>query len=173
MLIAHLPSGYLLGAVSQRLVKARTKALMAAALLGSVAPDFDMLYFHLIDGRRTPHHDYFTHWPFFWFAMFAALLLASRLSPRVQVPVVASFSAGTLMHMALDSIAAPIHWLMPFDDLAVELVTVPAAYSNWIWSFVLHWTFALEITICLSALLVFGYRWQARTRKKLEIAASL
>ena len=165
MLIAHLPSGYLLGAVSQRLAKTKTRTLMAAALFGSVAPDFDMLYFYLFDGRRTHHHTYFTHWPLFWLAIFAVLLLASRRSPKVQVPVAAAFSAGTMLHMVLDSIAAPMHWLMPFDDHMIELVTIPAAYANWIWSFVLHWTFVLEIAICLSALLVFGYRWREGVRK--------
>ena len=173
MLIAHLPSGYLLGAASQRLVNTRTRSLMAAALLGSVAPDFDMLYFHLIDARRTPHHDYFTHWPFFWLAVGAALVAIASFSARLRSSVALAFTAGTLLHMALDSVAAQIHWLMPFDDFAVELVVVPAAYSNWVWNFVLHWTFGLEITICLMALLLFVYRWRMRTRKKLEIAASM
>jgi inner membrane protein len=165
LLIAHLPSGYLLGVVSQTLAKAKTRAIMAAALLGSIAPDFDMLHFHLIDGRRTPHHDYFTHWPFFWLVVGLLLLTCTLVFNRARTPIIVAFSAGTMLHMVLDSIAAPIHWLMPFDDRAVELVTVPAAYSNWIWSFVLHWTFALEIAICLAALLLFAYRVQARARK--------
>jgi inner membrane protein len=57
--------------------------------------------------------------------------------------------------MLLDTIAAPILWLMPFYGRRFELVEIPAAYSNWIWSFAFHWTFVLEITICLIALAVF------------------
>jgi inner membrane protein len=165
LLIAHLPFGYLLGAVSQSLAKARTRAIMAAALFGSVAPDLDMLYFHLIDERRTNHHDYFTHWPFFWLAVGAVLLMIAYLFNRPRISTALAFSLGTMLHMVMDSIAAPIHWLMPFDARAVELVTVPAAYSNWIWSFVLHWTFALEIAICVTALVLFAYRRRATARK--------
>jgi inner membrane protein len=165
MLIAHLPSGYLLGAVSQSLAKARTRAIMAAALFGSVAPDLDLLYFHLIDARRTPHHDYVTHWPSFWLVLGAGLLTFTYISKRFRTATALAFSAGTLLHMVLDSIAAPIHWLMPFDARAVELVTVPAAYSNWIWSFVLHWTFVLEFAICLMALALFANRRRAERMK--------
>lgn len=42
---------------------------MAAAMLGSVVPDLDMVYFHFVDGGRTHHHAYVTHWPLFWAAV--------------------------------------------------------------------------------------------------------
>jgi inner membrane protein len=161
LLIAHLPFGYLLGAVSQRLAKARSHAIMAAALFGSVAPDLDMLYFHLIDGRRTPHHDYVTHWPLFWLAVALLLVVVAVTTRKVSLPVIFAYSAGTFLHMVMDSVAAPIHWLLPFHPQTIELVTIPARYSNWIWSFVLHWTFALELTICLMALALFVYRRRA------------
>jgi inner membrane protein len=78
-----------------------------------------------------------------------------------------------LLHTLLDTMAAPNYWLMPFHARDFEPVTVPAVYSNWIWSFVLHWTFALEITICPTARLLFAYRWREAARKKLELGASL
>jgi inner membrane protein len=168
MLIAHLPSGYLLGALSQKLAKSQSRAIMAAALFGSVAPDLDMLYFHLIDGRRTHHHDYFTHWPLFWVAVGLVLVAIALVARKVSPSTVVAFSAGTLLHMVMDSVAAPIHWLMPFNSMTVELVTIPARYSNWIWSFVLHWTFLLEIAICLSALGLFVWRQRLNGQFELE-----
>ena len=57
MLIAHLPSGYLVGAGLRRLWPA-APGVMAAALAGSVLPDADVAYFLLIDGGRRHHHDY-------------------------------------------------------------------------------------------------------------------
>ena len=60
-----------------------------------------------------------------------------------------------MLHLCLDSIAAPIFWLMPFMEGRIELVAVPANYSHWIISFLLHWTFALELTIWLAAILAY------------------
>ncbi|TIL70163.1 MAG: metal-dependent hydrolase, partial [Mesorhizobium sp.] len=70
---------------------------------------------------------------------------------------VGAFFAAAMIHMILDSVASPIMWLMPFDRRALELVTVPAMYRNWVMSFMLHWTFALELLICAWAL-VLGFR---------------
>ncbi|WP_378951805.1 metal-dependent hydrolase [Mesorhizobium sp. ANAO-SY3R2] len=150
MLIAHLPAGFILGTLARR-SRSGARALIAAALLGSVVPDFDMFYFYLVDGRQTHHHFYLTHWPLFWLALgFVVLSLVGWLLPRLTVAT-GVFLVGVLSHMVLDSIAAPMQWLMPFSDLPVELVTVPARYSHWILSFILHWTFALEIAICVLA----------------------
>jgi inner membrane protein len=65
MLIAHLPAGYILGTFARNRWPGRS-GVMAAAMLGSVFPDIDMLYFHFVDGRQTHHHAYITHWPLFW-----------------------------------------------------------------------------------------------------------
>lgn len=147
MLIAHLPAGFILGTLARHWT-GNARAIMPAALLGSVAPDLDMFYFYLVDGQQTHHHGYFTHWPLFWLALGSVVLpLVRWLWPRFVSAAVVFFIA-VMFHMVLDSIAAPMHWLMPFSDVAVELVTIPARYSHWVLSFVLHWTFALEITIC-------------------------
>ncbi|WP_421917442.1 zinc dependent phospholipase C family protein [Mesorhizobium sp.] len=153
MLIAHLPSGYILGAFAQD-GRQPGSAIMAAALVGSVAPDFDMFYFHFVDGGRTHHHDYITHWPLFWAASgLIALALARWCAPR-QLAVVATFFVAAMLHMVLDTVASPIMWLMPFDRHSFEWVRVPAVYRNWVFSFVLHWTFVLELLICGGALVL-------------------
>jgi inner membrane protein len=155
MLIAHLPAGYLLGRFAQCQLSSKSFTLMGASILGNMAPDFDMLYFHFIDARTTPHHDYFTHWPLFWLAVGASLVATTCLSRRASVVLAMLFFIGTMMHMIMDSVAAPIHWLAPFSNMTVELVTVPATSSNWIISFVYHWTFLIEIAIWVLALTVF------------------
>jgi inner membrane protein len=155
MLIAHLPSGYLLGFVAKLVRPISSRAIMTAAVLGAMMPDMDMIYFHLIDGRRTHHHDYVTHLPLFWVAVFLFLSLVCLITKRLPFVAVLVFSLGAMLHMVLDSIAAPIHWLMPFSPQTFELVAVPATYQNWIWSFVLHWTFLLEIGIWGLASVVF------------------
>ena len=164
MLIGHLPSGYILGRFAPKSWR-ETPCFMTAAMIGAVIPDIDMLYFHLVDGGRTHHHAYITHWPLFWLASGIVALSVIRLLGWPHLVSVAAFFAGAMLHMVLDTVASPIMWLMPFDRHAFELVTVPATYGNWFVSFVLHWTFLLEILICAWALsLVLG-------RSSPEIAA--
>lgn len=150
MLIAHLPAGYIIGSLArQKLPQAR--GAMLSALVGSVAPDFDIAWFLFVDNGGVHHRGYPTHWPLFW-ALVAAVVvpLIALSAPRWKAAATVFFLA-VLSHMILDSVTAPMHWLMPFDERAVELVPVPAAYPHWILSFVLHWTFALEIAICTMA----------------------
>ncbi|WP_432722673.1 hypothetical protein R0381_001538 [Jeongeupia wiesaeckerbachi] len=66
MIIAHLPSGYVLSALILKhapRLPASAAAIIVAGIVGALAPDFDMLWFHLVDHRQTHHHKYFTHWP--------------------------------------------------------------------------------------------------------------
>jgi len=162
MLIAHLPSGYILGRLARRRWR-EMSGIVIAAMIGSVMPDIDMLYFHFVDGGRTHHHAYFTHWPLFWAAGGIVSLSVGRLLGWPHLPSIGVFFAGAMLHMVLDTVASPIMWLMPFDRRAFELVTVPAAYGNWVASFVLHWTFAFELLICAWAL------WLALVRSPLRI----
>jgi len=69
MLISHAPAGYILG----RTAKVQRKP-MVVVLLAAMLPDFDMLWFHLVDGRSVHHHRYWTHAPGFWM-MIAAVVL--------------------------------------------------------------------------------------------------
>ncbi|RWI15458.1 MAG: metal-dependent hydrolase [Mesorhizobium sp.] len=147
MLIAHLPSGYILGRLARRR-RREASDVVAAAMLGSVIPDIDMLYFYLIDGGRTHHHAYITHWPLFWATIGTVGVSVGRLLGSRRLPSIAIFLAGAMVHMALDTVASPIMWLAPFSHRPFELVAVPASHGNWVLNFVLHWTFALELVIC-------------------------
>lgn len=166
MLIAHLPSGHLIGTLGERLAPKSAPAVMAAALAGTVAPDLDMLWFHFVDSR-THHHALPTHWPLAWLAAGAvALFLARAAAPR-WLPAVAAFFAAVMVHMVLDIVAAPTRWLAPFSAREFELVRVPAAHGHWIVSFVLHWTFLIELAICFAALAL----WLTRRRSARSAAS--
>ncbi|TAU87925.1 metal-dependent hydrolase [Rhizobium leguminosarum] len=151
MLIAHLPAGYILASAARQ--RSAPPRIMTAALVGSVLPDFDIVYFFLTGGK-VHHHDYVSHWPLFWLALaVVALPAVGRLASR-WFPAAVVFFAAAMLHMIMDTVAAPILWLAPFDWSKFELTTVPATYSNWVVSFMLHWTFALELLICVTALIV-------------------
>jgi hypothetical protein len=155
MLIAHLPAGYILGTAARR--RASSIAVMAAALIGSVMPDFDMIYFHA-SGGRVHHHAYVTHWPLFWLVSAILILPLLKWFRSAWLAAGCVFFAAAMLHMVMDTIAAPLFWLAPFSFHEFELVRVPATHASWIMSFLLHWTFLLEISICLSALALFLMR---------------
>lgn len=141
MLSAHLPSGYVLAHGLPR----RTPLIMAAALIGAVLPDLDMIWFYFVDHGSIHHHRYWVHIPAFWAAM--AVITLPVLAKKGYLDTGLAFFAAILLHMVLDSIGGGIMWLAPFDDRLISLVTVPASQSHWVLSFILHWTFVLELVI--------------------------
>jgi inner membrane protein len=143
MLIAHLPAGYILG----RSLKVQKGTVMWAALIGSVFPDLDMFWFHLVDHRAFHHHRYWVHAPGFWLAVAAVLYpLAMWKAPKWKIPLLV-FLAAVLIHLCLDTIGGGIMWLWPFADHLYAFVEVPATQSHWVLSFIVHWTFWAEVAI--------------------------
>ena len=160
MFIAHLPAGY----IAAHLLSSRSPAFaqatrVRALLLGSVFPDLDMLYFYFVDRGRHLHHHYWTHLPLFWLAVIAfTYIVAQLVGRRGAASVAVWFGAGVLTHLLLDTPFGGILWLAPFSDQALVLVAVPATRSWWVWSFVLHWSFLVEIAICIVALIMYFRR---------------
>lgn len=166
MLLGHLPAGYVAtetalrwGILSPSRAVSR-RAILAAGLLGSVLPDVDILYFYLIDDRQHLHHGYWTHIPSFWAVVFLGLygLAAGRRSTWMKTTLIAA-GANVLLHLGLDTITGKVRWLAPFSSRDFVLFDVPARYSWWVWNFVFHWTFVLEILVLLVAAAML---WRAR-----------
>jgi hypothetical protein len=153
MLTAHLPAGYCLSHAFPR----RSRAVVAACLIGSILPDFDMLFFHFVDNKAFHHHKYWVHIPLFWALIAVVTLpLAIRLKRREMA---LAFFAAIFLHLLLDSIGGGIMWLAPVDDTLYALVTVQPTHSHWVWSFVFHWTFLAEVAIWLAAIALW---WNER-----------
>lgn len=149
MLIAHLPAGYCLARLGQ---KFSPNWPIAPTVIGAILPDLDMLWFYLIDSS-VHHHKLPTHLPIFWVVVLGTLGLALWLIKHKSALLkLAAFASGLFLHLVLDSVFAPIWWLYPFSNQTVELIQIPATYSHWILSFVLHWSFLLELAIVSTAL---------------------
>ncbi|PWE33161.1 hypothetical protein DDZ14_07055 [Maritimibacter sp. 55A14] len=142
MMIAHLPSGYLLG----RGVGARG-GLMMAALAGAVLPDLDLAWYWLVDGGRIDHHLYWFHAPGFWLVLGLAGIAACRIFAHRLLPHATLLMAGVFLHLALDSVGGGIMWAWPFGERLYSLIDVPMAHGHFILSFMLHWSFAIELSI--------------------------
>ena len=134
---------------------------MTAALVGSVLPDLDLLYFYGVDSS-VHHHAFPTHWPLLWLTgILASSLLIAITDKRRWGQIGLAVSTAALLHCVLDSIAGSVRWLAPFSDHETTLVTVPATHDSWILSFVTHWTFGVELALVAAALLVWTIRRRA------------
>jgi formate/nitrite transporter FocA (FNT family) len=162
MFIAHAPMGYIMStSLLKRYEKifATSSIFLLFGVLGSIAPDLDMIYFYLIDNRQTHHHNYITHWPIIWAALLVASTIWLLLSHKSKSPWLAFiFSLGGFTHIILDSFVGDIWWLAPFANEPYAMFTVPARFSPWWLSFVFHWSFAVELIICTWAIFIYRRR---------------
>ncbi len=151
MFIAHLPAGYLLG----KGLKSRVLgggALMSAALIGSLAPDFDLIYFYTVDACRHHHHSYWTHYPVVWLTLLLFFWAVGKI-PSLR-PVGAwgiIFSLSAILHLLLDCIVGDIPLFAPWSMDFYALTTVPAVVQPWWLNFLIHWSFLLELLIIFAA----------------------
>ncbi|WP_170416435.1 metal-dependent hydrolase [Ruegeria atlantica] len=148
MLTAHLPSGYCLGKLSRF-----HGWTFAAAVLGSVLPDADLLFFYFIDQKAIHHHRYWMHIPLFW-AVIAGVALSLLWNSRFKQVAIAFFAA-IFLHLILDSVGGGIMWLAPFNTELWALVAIPPRYPHWVLSFLLHWTILIEVLIWAWAVYFF------------------
>jgi inner membrane protein len=162
MFIAHAPSGYLLSVATLKRLQvapASTKAIFIAAVAGAVVPDFDLLYFFLIDQQQTHHHKYFPHLPWVWFSLLGVSIVARRVWSYSPIPVLSLvFCLGGILHVILDTLVGDIWWLAPLVDRPYALFTVPARFDPWWLNFILHWSFLAELAICAWALAIYRRR---------------
>lgn len=151
MFFAHAPAGY----IGARLLWPRLglpdrlrRAFLWSGIVGSVAPDFDLAYFHWVDQRAHSHHGYVTHYPILWLSLLAAAWLWKRRAPIAPGPALALiFSLNGFIHMVLDSVVGGIRWLAPWSDHSYRLAVVPSLHHPWWLNFALHWSFLLELAL--------------------------
>ncbi|MGY1490792.1 metal-dependent hydrolase [Methylobacillus pratensis] len=99
MFIAHAPAGYIMATmISNRIehIPASVRAIIIASIIGSIAPDFDLSYFYLIDHRQIHHHQYFMHWPIIWFlgVIASAFWIVLSVNKRYPFLVLVFFLGG-------------------------------------------------------------------------------
>jgi inner membrane protein len=155
MIVGHLPSGYVLAKLLAEKVAhigATPRQILLACLLGAIAPDFDMLYFHLVDNGKHHHHTYWSHLPIVWLSSLLLCMLCYKLTSRKKETMLSMLLVlAGIVHLILDSIVGDIWWLMPLVDKPYSLFGVPARFDPWWLNFILHWSFAMEMVLWLWA----------------------
>ena len=156
MFIAHLPAGYIATVLSRKKWPSKTASswFAVASCVGSVAPDFDLIYYYVWDKQQHHHHGYWTHYPIIWFPLLVFMLLLIKLFPRFHKPFIcmAVFFFSGCVHLLLDTVVGDIWWGAPFIDKSFSLFYVPAIFSPWWLNFILHWSFLLELIIVFIAI---------------------
>lgn len=145
MFIAHMPAVYLLlrGLEKHKQVKIK-RSIFLFALVGSVLPDLDMLYFYWIDNRQHLHHSYLSHTPMIYLIAMALLYKLAFIRPYAGAIVAAS-----CVHFVLDSVTGTgIRWLWPSPQY-FSLFSVESRFQFWIYNYLFHWTFLFELAIVL------------------------
>jgi len=175
MIIAHLPAGYILGK------SCKTKRVnMKYALLGSVFPDIDMLYYYLVSDKTTNHHEYLTHIPATYFLL-AGLLLIPIFNQRVK-SCLFWFLFGAFLHLILDTPVSGIAWGYPLDDTLIKLID-PSSYNiiytpkevyfyffeGWVLNLANHWIFKIELAIVLLALFIKAFTLKNWSRNEKHV----
>jgi membrane-bound metal-dependent hydrolase YbcI (DUF457 family) len=161
MFLAHLPTGYLVGAsLARRWPQAITPAAWAAVLFGSVAPDLDLIYFYFLSDHSVNHHIYPPHVPIVWLAASCLVGLCLGCGPQRWRVVWAMFCTGWLLHLVLDTVAGGIWWLWPWVTTPYVLMEVPRRFDNSWLNFISHPSILLEVII----IVVSGQQWRKRSK---------
>lgn len=154
MFIGHLPAGYIITTSIQK--KWKYKKYLLVGLLASIFPDIDILYFYFIDHHQTLHHSYWIHQPFWWviISIFTALLLF-LIKKGAYWMVYRIFFINIFLHLFLDTFVGKVEWLYPYSTRSFSFFEVSARYDWWIYNFVFHWTFLLELILIVIAVYLY------------------
>lgn len=166
MLIAHAPAGYLITRLLARSVFKNTvrhertdgfyQRLMFAGILGSILPDFDLIYYSFFDSSKTAHHGYITHMPVFWLSIWCLCMLIGKIiHDRRTYALGTTLCMNAVVHLVLDTLTGVICWLYPFSIEGVNIFKVANIHIWWVQNYLYHWTFLIEIAITLAAMAVF------------------
>lgn len=160
MFIAHLPSGYILAKVLFNKVKYKKlskKTFFLAIMIGAILPDIDLFYFYFFDNRSVHHHQYFLHWFSFWIPIFISAYLYLKYSKYNSkfAYIAVLLSSGALLHLCLDTFVGDVWLFAPFIDKPFVFFEVTPRFQPWWLNFIFHWSFFVEIMICIVALILY------------------
>ncbi len=151
MLISHFPVGYIVTKVFNKVTKENIP-FVKFGLLFSLWPDLDLFYFYFINRKLTFHHLYFTHLPFVLLICAVIAIPINMINFRQSLKSIYNFFViSWFAHLVLDTFTGGIAWLYPYNKKIFILINIPPSYSNWLLSFIFHWSFIIEICLVLLA----------------------
>ncbi len=156
MHFGHLPAGYITSKLLYGKLEHRApvqREFMLWGMVGSVAPDFDLLYYFTIGQFKLHHHNYFTHYPLFWLMLLIAspgwMILDRNRAQRTASAFIFTFSG--FLHTILDAFSENFLLLAPFiNKQFYGPAYLPKALTR-----IPFWNYGLELLVILWA----AYLW--------------
>ena len=165
MLIAHVPAGYI---VSKIMHKGNNVSFIFCSLVFSLWPDFDLIYYYFFENTKAFHHTYLPHLPITILISFLVTLPFTYLKCFKNIKIYYwLFFVNWILHLLLDSFTGGILWAYPFSDKMFVLIKIPPIYQSWYISFILHWSFLIELSIITWAMILWtktGSLFRAKLR---------
>ena len=150
MIFAHSSLGVLSAYIidKTRNCTRTTLFIWIAGILGSVAPDIDILYVVLIDPTSS-HRGFFTHSLPLYFLGFLWAYIYIRLSklPNYFEKAALAFSLGTVFHIVSDAIVDYVYPVKPFVNFAYTFRLFPLYKDQGIFSYITSPYMLLELII--------------------------
>lgn len=173
MLIGHLPAGYFLTRFLIKKAKLPLNKLwLGLGLLGSVLPDFDIIYPILFKNSIGSHRLFFTYIPLFWVVLIIICLSLYFLykKPWIKYSVLIIF-ANVFLHLLLDTAFVGVRWLWPFYDGLIGVYNVGLTGGFIVPNYFEHWYWYLEIALWLLAVghVILSYKKGELTEKSKAI----
>lgn len=189
MIIAHLPTGYILGSYLQNmeLETERKQRILQVALVGSVLPDLDMLYWFWVD-RSLDHHLFYTHIPAVYCLLIPIFVLCRQFKQtRFIGNLLLTLWLALLSHAILDTVVSGILWTFPFTGIdashlihLVDKEQIPKVVNpyhvyvdvmglkleGWVLNLMLHWSALIEYVLC-------GVAFTLYTKRKGQVKSAL
>jgi inner membrane protein len=176
MFLVHAPISYLANESIQKEKIANLKNsqqifIAVLSLLFGILPDFDFMVLMMFDRPSYTHHDFFTHTPLYWVALWLLLLLLSKLIyPHLNRKtkqfltedflkiILNAFLIAGLSHFLADLLVGNIMLFYPISDMhftVLRYLFEPSYFTGYFGSVY----FAIEILILGIFFMVFSRKF--------------
>ncbi len=155
------------------------KKIMQVALIGSILPDLDMLYWFWVNGA-VDHHLFYTHIPAFYCILVPIFVLCKlSKSSRFIGNLILTLWIALMSHAVLDTVVSGILWTFPFTGIdeanlihLVDKDNIPNVVNpyhvyvdiigikleGWVVNLMVHWSGLIEYLLCGIALTLYVKR---------------
>jgi inner membrane protein len=176
MFLAHAPISYLANESVQKkriskLDSSQQIFIAVLSLIFGILPDFDFLLLMMFDRPSYTHHDFFTHTPLYWVAIWLLLLLLSKviyphinkktkefLTKDLMDIILNAFLIAGISHFLADLLVGNIMLFYPISDRHFTLLRYlfePSYFTGYFGSVY----FAIEILFIAIFFLLFSSKF--------------
>lgn len=164
MIFAHTFIGMLVASgINPKLIKSKgfpiTKQkllIWASAMIGAIAPDFDLLYVFFIDNTAF-HRNLISHalFPYILLLIIGLIIIKVKNLNTLYISLLLAFFLGIVSHLVADMFLDTVYPAKPFSSKGLSLNPFPLDKSSGLLGYFTSPYMVIEIIISLLGLSVF------------------